>query len=69
MRVLEEHIRNCSCGELVGEAKVVKAKVKGIEELGHIVCNDVGTGSSAREYCGAGSEHSDVSLCEVTEVD
>ena len=27
-RVLEEHIRNCGCGgELVGEAKVVGAKV------------------------------------------
>ena len=72
VRVLEEHIQNCSCGgELVGEAKVVGAKViKGIEELeGHIVCNDVGTGGSAREYCGASSEHSGVGLSEVAEVD
>ena len=71
MRVLEEHIRNCSCGgKLVGEAKAVGAKaIKVIEELGHIVYNDVGTGSSAREYCGASSEHSGVVLSEVAEVD
>ena len=40
VRVLEEHIRNCSCGgELVGEAKVVVAKViKSVEESeGHLV--------------------------------
>ena len=71
MRVLEEHICNCSCGgELVGDAKVVGAKViKGMEESGHIVCNDVGSGSTASEYCGASSEHSGIGLCEVDEAD
>ena len=39
------------------------------ESEGHIVCNDVGTGSTAAEYCGASSEHSGVGLSKVSEVD
>ena len=42
--------------------------IKGKEESGHIVRNDVGTGSTAHEYCGASSEHSGVGLSEVAEV-